>query len=530
MLFRDSKIIGEVFHGNRRIVEIWNGEHCVYIYTYGEMPKLDDYNNQFNFSGKFINNSTSNWWYVSDNSDNVYWLDVDPTTKIFDFDSEVIFKEKSNEDWFRDNLELEKIYAFPVSSDSNQLSRIFKNCPELVYCKLNSANTSKDSINFQYADDLFADCSKLEQINFNGIGFKYLKGGSDHMFAGCKSLYYVKFNFLDKSNTSFSTSVYFGDSPLIREGAMNIINTLDVVEGQTITFNKWTYDQLFLMDLDIARNKGWNVDYVNVQDIVKPEWASVGSGNSGERATRVKAKRLSSFKVGALVLYDKANNKYIPVDVTVQEETFTSTNYPMVGLVAIDPALNVYGNGKIAIMALNSNSVLTPKIGYPGYSTYEAPLWGDDLGTSKITSVSTARNTFNQETVKNNVAGINAGYEWKTSVNIENEITIGNKPQFPALFCSWRYYTGGTKEGDWHLPSAGELYKFSDNIETIRTILYAVADQNLDCVNLDTVDRLYSCTEFRYDMCWVLDIRNNELKEYGKKDICISVPFISLAV
>ena len=44
---------------------------------------------------------------------------------------------------------------------------------------------------------------------------------------------------------------------------------------------------------------------------------------------------------------------------------------------------------------------------------------------------------------------------WKTSSSITN--FSDEKYVHPAARCCWRYHTEGTKQGDWYLPSAGEL-------------------------------------------------------------------------
>lgn len=46
------------------------------------------------------------------------------------------------------------------------------------------------------------------------------------------------------------------------------------------------------------------------------------------------------------------------------------------------------------------------------------------------------------------------GEEWKTSPTINNEIDTQN---FPYIQCCWRYHTDGTNQGDWYVPSAGEV-------------------------------------------------------------------------
>lgn len=49
---------------------------------------------------------------------------------------------------------------------------------------------------------------------------------------------------------------------------------------------------------------------------------------------------------------------------------------------------------------------------------------------------------------------VQGGEGWKTSPTINNESGVQD---FPYIQCCWRYYTDGTNQGDWYVPSAGEV-------------------------------------------------------------------------
>ena len=49
---------------------------------------------------------------------------------------------------------------------------------------------------------------------------------------------------------------------------------------------------------------------------------------------------------------------------------------------------------------------------------------------------------------------VQGGEGWKTSTTINNESGVQD---FPYIQCCWRYHTDGTKQGDWYVPSAGEV-------------------------------------------------------------------------
>lgn len=63
--------------------------------------------------------------------------------------------------------------------------------------------------------------------------------------------------------------------------------------------------------------------------------------------------------------------------------------------------------------------------------------------------------------------------DWKTASSITNSWKSG---YYPAVCCCWRYYTNGTKQGDWYLPACGELgyimppfNKINETINKVRT-------------------------------------------------------------
>ena len=69
--------------------------------------------------------------------------------------------------------------------------------------------------------------------------------------------------------------------------------------------------------------------------------------------------------------------------------------------------------------------------------------------------------------------------DWKTATTISNEGR--NQYVHPATQCCWRYHTYGTKQGDWYLPSAGELG-------------YALARYGSINLAIDTLNTQYSTT------------------------------------
>ena len=108
--------------------------------------------------------------------------------------------------------------------------------------------------------------------------------------------------------------------------------------------------------------------------------------------------------------------------------------------------------------------------------------------------------------------------EWQTASSINNSDGY-NQYVHPSAQCCWRYHTDGTKQGDWYLPSAGELG-------------YAVARQGSINIAINTLNTQYRETlgiQFRTDYYWsstqyssyiavVIDFRNGYVGSYGYKD------------
>lgn len=73
--------------------------------------------------------------------------------------------------------------------------------------------------------------------------------------------------------------------------------------------------------------------------------------------------------------------------------------------------------------------------------------------------------------------------DWKTADKISNYYQSGYSP---AACCCWRYHTDGTKQGDWYLPSAGEIGYFINNFDKIENVLNIIAPEFIDKINYKT--------------------------------------------
>lgn len=66
--------------------------------------------------------------------------------------------------------------------------------------------------------------------------------------------------------------------------------------------------------------------------------------------------------------------------------------------------------------------------------------------------------------------------DWQTAESIGNEDNI--KYYHPAAQCCWRYHTIGTNQGDWYIPSAGEMGYYLSRIIALRKTIEIIKDDD----------------------------------------------------
>ena len=92
--------------------------------------------------------------------------------------------------------------------------------------------------------------------------------------------------------------------------------------------------------------------------------------------------------------------------------------------------------------------------------------------------------------------------DWRTASAITHSSSAG---YYPAACCAWRYHTPGTNQGDWYLPSAGEmgyvivrLNEINSSINKINTIYGSDIAVTIPSVYL------WSSSEYSSDYAWYL--------------------------
>lgn len=209
---------------------------------------------------------------------------------------------------------------------------------------------------------------------------------------------------------------------------------------------------------------------------------------------------------GDVVLWDKEHQTKILINIK-DVKKFPKASYTPIGLVAIPSSNNLYGDGSGSMVSLRSMDCNSPDSGWGyGDGAEERPCWGSSATTlGEICSDQlAARNVFNQVDINTKFRNYSP-YDWKSSPIIYN---VTDKDNYPAGFCCWRYYTEGTKQGDWYLPSSGEVSKtFILNIDSILLRLYELGYSVFRKGDVNQGEyKTNTCTEIRYDQQWFGDL------------------------
>lgn len=140
---------------------------------------------------------------------------------------------------------------------------------------------------------------------------------------------------------------------------------------------------------------------------------------------------------------------------------------------------NVYYNGSRvientghAIYYLLPSPYLTNGNRNPSYYQTESPSSVNNA-LSDFDGLSNSKKLIELATAQSN---------WKTANTISNNSTRGYSP---SACCCWRYHTEGTKQGDWYLPSAGEIGYFMNNYDKIKNTLEILVPEFVQAIKYE---------------------------------------------
>ena len=101
-----------------------------------------------------------------------------------------------------------------------------------------------------------------------------------------------------------------------------------------------------------------------------------------------------------------------------------------------------------------------------------------------------------------------ASTAWQTAESITNDSTA---TLHPAAQCCWRFNPGSTNQGDWYLPSIGELAFIMPNFDKLNTAIRDVSG-----VYLNVYYNYWSSTEWDGGIAWRVYARNGYVSTNDK--------------
>lgn len=194
--------------------------------------------------------------------------------------------------------------------------------------------------------------------------------------------------------------------------------------------------------------------------------------------------------LGDILMWDNVNNKLVTtIGGNWSAETFPISQYEPI-------AINIYpadqaSDGKSRYMALRwaSNTSDT------GNTSYVALSWGNNSETAgDITSTDQTALNGRENTDK--------------ALALADGTTANTQAAFAAFAAVNRFRTNGTKQGDWYLPSKGELSLYKNNYDGINAKIQAINNASSSIVK--TVKyTMWSSTEYDTLFAWELYTNGN---------------------
>ena len=188
------------------------------------------------------------------------------------------------------------------------------------------------------------------------------------------------------------------------------------------------------------------------------------------------------LQYSAIINEDYLNNEFLPIQTII---SWDNNSFNNISTDFIDSSIKEYTINPYDVKTHYVNAGLTH------YKASPSPYLNDGSKNPLYSQVhdngSGIGNIVENMNGKENTANIlsldnSYSTDWKTSSIIQN---IGdNQYIHPAAQCCWRYHTVGTNQGDWYLPSAGEIGYIAARLNKIKNIYNFLKKINLFHVNL----------------------------------------------
>ena len=231
-------------------------------------------------------------------------------------------------------------------------------------------------------------------------------------------------------------------------------------------------------------------------------------------------------EAGDIVVYSVADDllHYI------KQADYNTTSYPAadyvpVGVVAYpqtDDAI-LGPTGEITFMGLNWLDKDKPDTGNNdevglswGYRNFDIPELTNYANSG--TAITDMNGKANTQVV---LQYATAQTDWRTASAITNSYETPGI--YPIFECAWRYHTSGTVQGDWYIPSAGQLYKMIGQKEAINNSLVKTGGIILPSTSRNCA----ASTELNNISNWTIYFINNTITADNKGNARFGRPFCS---
>ena len=149
------------------------------------------------------------------------------------------------------------------------------------------------------------------------------------------------------------------------------------------------------------------------------------------------------------------------------------------------------------------------------------PIYRD---TSNSNALSDFNGKGNTEIIIN--LANNYSTDWQTASIIQN--ANANKYNYPAAQCCWRYHTVGTNQGDWYLPSAGELGYLCARRKAIDVSLQKIIDNGTPALLLANFSYYWGSTHKNTPFAIDVNLADGGLGFNGKDYVLLVRAFLEV--
>ena len=191
--------------------------------------------------------------------------------------------------------------------------------------------------------------------------------------------------------------------------------------------------------------------------------------------------------LGDILMWDNVNNKLV----TTIGGNWDSTTYPIAQYEPI--AINIYPSSQAS----------------DGKSRYMAIKWASNTSDTGSTSyVNLVWGNQGSEIASTDKTALNGRENTDKALALADGTTANTQAAFAAFAAVNRFKTNGTNQGDWYLPSKGELSLYQSNYADINAKIQTIKNASSSIVNTVS-NRQWSSTDDRSSDAFYLNTNSS---------------------